>query len=187
MPDVPSFETERLILRTVGIDDAPSWASEFIDYDVIRHLAAHVPWPYPEDGILAFIKTGILPGQGKNRWDWGIFLKEAPDSLIGTIDLWRHGKPENRGFWLGKQYWGRGIMTEAVNPIMDYAFDGLGFEKLTFSNAVGNFRSRRIKEKTGARLLRIEKAEFVDPELTEQEIWELTRREWKSFSTKTAP
>jgi ribosomal-protein-alanine N-acetyltransferase len=184
MFDVPTFETERLILRTVGINDAPSWASEFIDYEIIRHLSVHVPWPYPIDAVLEFIKIDILPKQGRDRWLWGIFLKKAPNNLIGAIDLWRHGKPENRGFWLGRQYWGRGIMTEAVTPILDYAFDDLRFEKLIFSNAVGNSRSRRIKEKTGARLLRIETAEFVDPKVTEQEIWELTRREWNFLSAK---
>jgi hypothetical protein len=40
-------------------------------------------------------------------------------------------------------------MTEAVSPIMDYALEVLGFDRLIFSNAVGNERSRRVKEKTG--------------------------------------
>lgn len=111
---------------------------------------------------------------------WGIFLKEAPDELIGAVDLWREGKPEHRGFWLGRKYWGQGFMTEAVEPVMDYAFDELGFDVLIFANAVGNIGSRRIKEKTGARLLRVEPAKFVDPKFTEHEIWELRKEDWKS-------
>jgi RimJ/RimL family protein N-acetyltransferase len=58
---------------------------------------------------------------------------------------------------------------------MDYAFNVLGFETLFFSNSVGNKRSRRVKEKTGARLLRTEPAKFVNPSYTKLEIWELTR------------
>ena len=54
----------------------------------------------------------------------------------------------------------------------------LGFEVLVFANAVGNLRSRRIKEKTGARLLRTEPAEFVDPSFKDREIWELSKSEW---------
>ena len=114
---------------------------------------------------------------------WGIFLKDNPDEIIGAIGLWRDGVPENRGFWLAKNFWGKGIRTEAVKPITDYAFNFLGFEKLVFTNAVGNTRSRRIKEKTGARLLRIEAAEFVNPEYTEREIWEITKEEWKKPHT----
>ena len=72
-------------------------------------------------------------------------------------------------------------MTEAVIPIMDYAFDVLGFEVLVFSNALGNDRSRRIKEKTGAKLIRTEPAQFVDPAFTERELWELTAAAWREF------
>jgi hypothetical protein len=60
-------------------------------------------------------------------------------------------------------------------------FDHLGFEKLVFANAVGNVRSRRIKEKTGARQLRTEPAKFVNPLDTEREILEITKDEWNAF------
>lgn len=178
---LPVFETERLILRGVTLEDEAAYKKNFVDYEVIRHLAAAVPWPYPENGVSDFIKNGILPQQGNGRWVWGIFLKTNPSELIGVVDLWRDGKPENRGFWLAREHWGRGIMSEAVEPVMDHAFDELGFEKLVFANAVGNKASRRVKEKTGARLLYSEPAKFVDPAYTEHEIWELTKKAWGDF------
>ena len=176
--EFPTFRTKRLILREITEADALSYERNFATYDVIGQLAKAVPWPYPKGGILEYIRTEILPKQGKGKWVWGIALKDNPSNIIGTIDLWREGKPENRGFWLGKKFWGQGIMTEAVTPIMDYAFDALGFEKLTFANASGNSRSRRIKEKTGAKLIRMEPAEFVNPDYTQREVWELTKQEW---------
>jgi [ribosomal protein S5]-alanine N-acetyltransferase len=178
MKDLPVFETNRLILRGVKESDAESWQKHFADYEVIRNLSSLVPWPYPIDGVANFLKV-ILPQQGINRWVWGIFLKENPDELIGCVDLWREGRPEHRGFWLGKKYWGKGYMTEAVTPVMDYAFSDLGFEVLVFANASGNSRSRRVKEKTGARLLRVAPAKFVDPAFTEHEIWELRKEDWQ--------
>jgi [ribosomal protein S5]-alanine N-acetyltransferase len=177
---LPVFETERLILRGPTLRDAPAYEKNFVDYEVIRSLAAAVPWPYPKNGVVTWIE-GILKNQAVDRWVWGIFLKSNPAELIGVIDLWREATPENRGFWLGKKYWGQGIMTEATGPVMDYAFDVLGFEKMILANAVGNPRSRRVKEKNGARLLRIEPAKFVDPQLTcGHEIWELTKEAWKN-------
>lgn len=59
---------------------------------------------------------------------------------------------------------------EAVEPIINYAFDELGFQTLVFANAVGNTRSRRIKEKTGACLIGVRPAKFVNPAYTEYEI-----------------
>lgn len=183
--DIPQFETERLILREVQITDFSCYERHFADYEVIRHLYAVVPWPFPKNGVADFYTTAILPGLGKDRWLWGIFLKENPSELIGAVDLWRNGIPENRGFWLGRKFWGQGFMTEAVLPITAHAFEALGFEKLIFSKAVGNQKSHRIKEKTGARLIGVEPAKFVDPIYTEREIWEFTKSDWNKINDLT--
>jgi [ribosomal protein S5]-alanine N-acetyltransferase len=182
MMKVPSFETSRLYLRPISLSDAPAYERYFVDYEVVKHLSSLVPWPYPPGGVTAFLSELILPAQGRGRWTWGIFLKEQPHELVGCVDIWLEGRPENRGFWLGKTLWGKGLMTEALEPVTRYAFDTLGFEKFVFANAVGNLRSRRIKEKTGARLVRVVPAKFVSPQYTEQEIWELSRADWDALN-----
>ncbi|MCB0355993.1 MAG: GNAT family N-acetyltransferase [Bdellovibrionales bacterium] len=178
---LPTFTTKRLYLRGVELTDADTYQKNFSDYEVIRHLSHLVPWPYPENGVYDFLKDVILPNQGTGRWTWAIFLKENRENVIGVVDLWRKGCPENRGFWLAKKYWGKGFMTEAVQPVIEYAFKELNFEKLIFANAVGNIRSRRIKEKTGARYIETQPAKFVDPQYTEHEIWELTKSNWEQM------
>ncbi|MDT8411273.1 MAG: GNAT family N-acetyltransferase [Vicingaceae bacterium] len=175
---LPIFKTKRLVLKEITEKDIYSYQKYFVDYDLIKFLSSAVPWPYPENGIEDFITNVIIPHQGRNKWVWGIFLKSNSEELIGCIDLWREGKPENRGFWLGKKFWNRGIMTEAVVPIIDYAFKELKFKKLIFANAVGNIASRKIKEKTGCKLIEIQKGSFVSAEFTHQEIWELTKENW---------
>lgn len=176
---IPTFETERLILKSINMQDEPCYKKNFIDYEVIRHLSSAVPWPYPEDGVKTYFETVLLPNQGKGRWSWGIFLKSQPSEVIGLVDLWEKGRPEHRGFWLARRFWGQGYMSEAVTPITRYAFEMLGFEKLIFSNALGNIASRRVKEKAGAKFLRTEPAQFVDPSYTEHELWELTKKHWQ--------
>jgi RimJ/RimL family protein N-acetyltransferase len=174
----PIFHTKRLLLRPPAPDDAPSYQRHFADYEVIRHLSVNVPWPFPSDGVLEFINAVVLPKLGHDYWFWVICLNHDRETVIGAIDLWRPGHPENRGFWLGREFWGQGYMTEAVAPVMDHAFDALGFDDVILSNAIGNDRSRRIKEKTGAVLLGSEPASFVDPVYTEHEIWQLTKAAW---------
>lgn len=183
MGAVPVFETRRLILRELRLSDAPSYERHFVDYEVISQLSSAVPWPYPVGGVKDYLSQN-LPKQGLNRWDWAICLKENPEEVIGSVGLWRPGTPEHRGFWLGKKFWGQGLMTEAVVPVNDYAFDVLGFEKLIFSNAVGNLRSRRVKEKTGAKLIGTRPAGFVNPSYTEAETWELSKEDWSSFKAR---
>jgi len=178
MSPIAELETERLLLRGITKADAPAVQKHFNDYEVIRELAAIVPWPYPPDGAETFINS-VLPEQGLDRWVWGLFLKSEPDELIGIIDLRRHGD-SHRGFWLSRQHWGQGLMTEAANAVTYYAFDELGFDKLILTNALGNTRSRRIKEKAGAVFLRTEPFNFVNPDYKLHEVWELTKERWKN-------
>jgi ribosomal-protein-alanine N-acetyltransferase len=175
---LPVFQTSRLLLKPVSLADTQAYQKYFVDYEVVRFLSSAVPWPYPENGVEYFLENLILPQQGIDRWCFGIFLKSNPDELIGCVDLWREPRPENRGFWLGKKFWGQGIMTEAVGPITDYAFNELGFEVLYFSNAVGNTASRRVKEKAGATLLGVRPASFVSAEFTHAELWELKKENY---------
>lgn len=176
--DIPQFTTQRLLLKGVTANDIPAYTRHFVDYEVIRNLASTVPWPYPPDGVQEYLLNEVLPIQGKNYWAWGMFLRSQPSELIGCINLWREGKPYHRGFWLGQKFWGHGYMTEAVTPITDYAFSELGFDELIFENAVGNLRSRRVKEKMGAQLLSTTESSYVDPSFSESELWRLTKQAW---------
>jgi len=175
---IAELETARLRLRGVTEADVPAIQLHFNDYAIIGELAGRVPWPYPANGAARFVNEYVLPWQGKDHWIWGLFLRTDPKSLIGVIDLWRPGRPENRGFWLARPFWGQGLMSEAADAMTDYAFAELGFETLVLSNALGNRRSRRIKEKAGAVLLRTEPFHFINPAYSERELWELTKARW---------
>jgi len=176
---IETLQTERLILSELTLDHQQDYQDGFADYEVIRHMNGLVPWPYPNNGAREFMEQSVLPNQGKTLWTWGLFLKQNPNSLIGTITL-RKSAVDNRGFWLAQKYWGKGYMTEAAEAVNAYAFEKLGFEKLLFTNAKGNKRSRRIKEKTGSTLVKILPMDAVDPQYTEAEHWELTKESWKN-------
>ncbi|MFZ2586814.1 MAG: GNAT family N-acetyltransferase [Alphaproteobacteria bacterium] len=178
---IPTFHTQRLILKAPTEADIPAYERHIMNYEIVRHFNVIVPWPFPAGDIENYVKNEIIAKQGQDDWVWGIFLNENPDELIGIVHLWRPGEPENRGFWLSQHHWGKGYMTEAVKPIMDYAFDHLGFDKLVFSNATQNARSSRVKDNTGAMFVRTEPAKYIDPELTERTVYELTKSNWQIF------
>ncbi len=178
MKTVPVLETDRLILKPISLEDAESYQENFNDYEVLKYLSFRVPWPYPDNGAEEFICNFVIPNQGVTRWSWGIRLKSNPQEIVGAVELFVPGIPENRGFWLGKKYWNQGYMTEAVKPVMDFAFHELNLPELTFANAKLNNRSRRVKEKTGATLVEIRQSKYVDPGIKECEYWRLKREDW---------
>ncbi len=175
----PEIKTKRLILKAVTEADIPAYQKHFAHWEIVRYLTKSVPWPYPDDGAEQYLKNCILPKQGSNLWMWGIFLPDNIDELIGIVHICKKDKVGHRGFWLAKEHHGQGYMTEAVIPVIDFAFKELDIEKFIFENAVVNRKSARIKEKTGATLIEVKPAEFIDPDVKEEEIWELTASDWK--------
>lgn len=177
---VPELGTERLILRPVELADAVAVQALFPHWEIVRYLASPpVPWPYPSDGALTFLRDVAIPNMQRGKeWTWSIRLREASDQLIGLIAL-HDAENGNRGFWLGLPWQGRGIMTEARLAVTDYWFGALDRPVLRAPRAVENIASRRIAEKTGMRRLRTEMKSYVcGPMLSE--VWEISKAEWRS-------
>jgi len=178
LKSVKTLKTKRLILRPPVIQDAASIQKYVNDWEVVKYLSNQIPWPYPENGAVDFLENVVFPSQGKDNWFWAICFKDRPEHLIGLLELWLECSPCNRGFWLGREFWGQGIMPEAAEAVNSHAFNELGFERLVFSNAVENKNSRRVKEKTGATFLNHSTNIFVGGEKKATEIWELRKENW---------
>jgi ribosomal-protein-alanine N-acetyltransferase len=110
----PELQTERLILRPLELADAEQAQPLFAVWEIVQFLNARVPWPYPEDGAFLFYRDVALPAiERGEEWQWTLRLKDSPEPLIGAISL--HGyEGDNRGFWLGLAWRGRGLMTESL-------------------------------------------------------------------------
>ena len=44
---IPPLQTARLLLRPLALDDVPAIQEHFPRWEIVRHLASRVPWPYP--------------------------------------------------------------------------------------------------------------------------------------------
>lgn len=174
---IPILVTPRLILRPLDLADAGAIQTLFPQWEVVRFLASRVPWPYPADGALTFIRDMALPAMQQGaEWHWSIRLKSMPDQLIGEISL-SDKLNENRGFWLAPKWQGQGLMTEASSAVTDYWFETLERPVLRAPKAVANVPSRRISERSGMRMIKTEDWDYVSGSLP-TEIWEITREEW---------
>ena len=90
-----------------------------------------MPWPYPDDGAETFIRRELDKiAAGEEIYQWVLALRDGDGEAIGNINF-RPGSDQpkgNRGFWLAEPYWNRGLMTEAVSAVNDFAFETLGLE-----------------------------------------------------------
>jgi [ribosomal protein S5]-alanine N-acetyltransferase len=180
----PTLETERLILRPLELGDAERIQELFGQWEIVRLLNARVPWPFPEGGALENIRDTALPGiERGEQWDWTLRLKTEPETIIGRIGLYLG--ENNRGFWMGLPWQGKGLMTEAVIAVTDYWFEVLGFPVMRVPKAVENVGSRRISEKTGMRVVEVKESEYVSGRLP-TEVWEVTADEWRAWRRNEA-
>jgi RimJ/RimL family protein N-acetyltransferase len=179
LPPTPVLETPRLILRPLRLDDAPAIQRRFPRWEVVRHLSADIPWPYPADAAVGHVEERLAEMARGEKFHWAITLKGGSDELIGRIDLWADdgASRDQRGFWLDPDFQGRGLMTEAAERVTAYAFEDLGWPQLWLSNAQANKASARIKEKQGARLVDRVPGRWVSgPGL--RMVWLLKREDW---------
>ena len=91
----------------------------------------------------------------------GVFAMELKESgrVIGSVGFVgnhpageRPNCPDDEvGYALGRAYWGRGLVPEAVNAVLEYGFTGLGLSRIWCGHYAGNWRSRRVVCKCGFR------------------------------------
>lgn len=174
----PTLETPRLVLRPLELSDAEQTQVLFPHWEVVRYIRNAVPWPYPPDGAYTYYRDVALPAVERgDEWAWTLRLQTNPDQLIGAISLFR-SDTDNRGFWLGLPWHRQGLMSEACDAVTDYWFQTLKFTLMRVPKAIANAGSRRISEKQGMRVVRIEDRDYVCGRVP-SEIWEITAEEWR--------
>jgi RimJ/RimL family protein N-acetyltransferase len=178
--ETPVIETRRLILRPMALWDAPAIQRHFNNWNVIKTLAMVVPWPYPDDGAETFIKRELGKiAAGEEIYHWVLVLRAGDGEAIGNINFRPRadGRKGNRGFWLAEPHWNKGLMTEAVAAVNDFAFLTLRLESFLVCNVASNVASRRVKQRTGAEFVgHIELPHHNGESRTEQ--WKVTREGW---------
>src|SRR2546421_7602815 len=120
---MPTLQTQRLTLRPLALSDAPAIQRHFNNWNIIQHLAAVVPWPYPEDGAETFVRLQLEKiAAGEQNYHL-VFAPRARDGgAIGNIHFCPHAdSPQgNWGFWLAEPRWNPGLENKAVPCVNDF-------------------------------------------------------------------
>lgn len=145
------IETERLILRPFTEDDL----SDFFAYASVPGVGEMAGWPHHETvetsreilamfidnkNVLAIChrETGRVIGSFGFHDSWANYAPEYKDKRMAEI-----------GYVLSKDFWGQGLMPEAVKAALAYGFETLNLEIIGVCHFVDNMQSRRVIEKSG--------------------------------------
>ncbi len=103
---------------------------------------------------------------------------------IGCVGLHRNDIAESEdeyelGYWLGKTYWGQGIIPEASRELLRHAFEDLGMKRIWCGRYEGNEKSRRVIEKLGFNYHHTTEGLEVLGEIRTGHVYLMTREEWQ--------
>ena len=140
------LQTDRLILRPWQEDDA----KDLYFYAKDREIGLPAGWP-PHDSVensLHIIRTVFSKPE-----TYAVCLKEN-NRAIGSIGFHRNDLAQNDdeyelGYWIGKEYWGQGLVPEAAREMLRYAFNDLKMNRIWCGYYEGNEKSKKVQEKLG--------------------------------------
>lgn len=145
------IETDRLILRRYKIEDADAmyknWAS---DSEVTKFLM----WqPHPSvDVSRGIIEDWLKEYSDEKYYHWAIVLKANGDEPIGGISVVHMNEDISMvhiGYCLGRAWWRRGIMSEALKAVMDFMFDTVEVDRVESRHDPRNPNSGKVMQKCG--------------------------------------
>lgn len=172
----PEIKTSRLLLRAVQMEDAVDIHAYTRNSNVLRYTPGTPPADLDETE--AFVR-GLVK---KPTWAfaWAIRLTGYSD-VVGVIQFGvQDGTTGTVDYALAEKYWNRGIMTEAVRAVLDWAFrTHPSLEAVSSSAMTANPASTRVQEKCGLKIQGIEREtwpKFEEPVVLS--VCSITRDEW---------
>ncbi|MBI2499743.1 GNAT family N-acetyltransferase [Candidatus Woesearchaeota archaeon] len=177
--------TKRLVLRRIEKKDIPDLIQNINNLKVSRYLLA-VPYPYTLKDAKWWIAHCKETEKEKPRKSYSFNIEsKAIKKIVGGIGLIHVDSSQGIaevGYWLGEKYWRQGIMSEALNAILNLAFEKLKLRRINLlafkENKASNALARNFGFKYEGRKRKAAIAKSTG-KIYDENIYGLLKEEWK--------
>lgn len=176
----PTIDSERFHFRSLHEDDAHEVFALRSDKKIMKYI----PRPIAKnlEDALEHIKTVKETIEKKDGINWAITFKGQP-KLIGIIGIYRIKKEDHRGeigYILLPEHHNKGIISEAIQTVLTYAFETIGFYSIEAVIDPDNVASERVLIKAGfVKEAHIKENVFWDGQYLDTVIYSLLRRNFQ--------
>jgi [ribosomal protein S5]-alanine N-acetyltransferase len=179
MSFAPTLICERVVLRPVTLADVPALYAVFGDAEVMRYWSTS---PFAKLADAESLALKIISGyEAATFLQLGIVEKKA-DLLIGTCTIFAMHEASRRaelGYALHRDYWGQGLMSEALDGIVNYAFTTLGLNRLEADIDPQNHASAKSLTRLGFKLEGFMPERWiVNDAFSDSAVYGLLKRDW---------
>ncbi len=142
--------TQRLKLRPLHMKDVESIVDIHSDKDMALLMSDSIPVPYKTEDAVKFVENSYINYREKENIEFCITLKDE-NELIGVVGIDINQKDDHvtLGYWLGKAWWGKGYMSEAVSEVVAYCFEELEIHRVASHHFHPNIASGKVMQKAG--------------------------------------
>ena len=177
--NLPTLRTKRLILRKLLYSDQ----KDIFNYAKNPRVAEHVLWEAhkTEFDTIQFLNMVYEAYNHCKAAPWGIQLKDSSE-IIGTagfVDFNEDSKCAEVGYALSEDFWGQGIITEAVSSVIEFGFLEMGLNSITARCKPKNEASIRVLEKCSFKFIEsVENHLEVKGRLEDINLYSLKREDY---------
>ncbi len=139
---------DSLTLRRLKVDDASELFA--LIHNSRTHVGEWLPWVDKTTSVAdseRFIHETEKKYKETRAVEYGIYLEGKLVGIIGMRYFDEANKKTELGYWLGKEYQGRGIMTKSVQKILEYCFQELQIYRVEIRAHTSNAKSRAVPER----------------------------------------
>lgn len=169
------IETERLLLRRFRQDDlADMYTNCWVDPEVWK-FTSYKPMNCVEDVVNnagMFTKEWLDAYERPNRYSWAIELKSIGKAIGRMFGMHPNDREQSveLAFELGKAWWNKGLMTEAVRAVIDFFLDDVRIQQIYASHSSDNSASGKVLQKAGMKYQAVHDQTMKDNHGTSDEI-----------------
>lgn len=149
---IPTIQTSRLTLKKITESDA----NDVYEYSSDPEVSKYLLW-YPHKNI-EYTKEYLYRLKNDYRigryYDWGVYIRggNCDGKMIGTcgftsFDLYNNSAEV--GYVLNRNFWGRGLSSEALAAVIEFGFDKLLLHRIEARFIIDNANSKKVMEKCG--------------------------------------
>jgi len=184
-PQFPALETERLLLREITMEDLDWYVEHFSRPEMVEGTG----FPGPESREVAEkeLREYIVDLFGnKDGFRWGICVR-GDSKLIGSLGFYKWVRPSGHmaemGYDLQREYWGKGIMSEAMRAVVDFGFERMRLTRIEALVFIFNTRSAKLLEGLGFKREGVLRSRGVTHEgvIWDDSMFALLREDWQAL------
>jgi len=162
-------------LRPWNIEDIESLVENANNYEIARFMSDAFPFPYTVENAKNFIAFATKDNPIH------IFAIEINGKAVGGIGIHPQAdimkKNAELGYWLGEKYWGKGIISKAIQEIISFAFSTYDITRIYARPFGTNTASQRVLEKAGFTLeARIKESIYKNGEFLDELVYAIRRQ-----------